>query len=449
MSIFQQYYSSVQVHSAVHKRIWHMAWPPMLANITTPLLGLVDTAVVGHLGTAIHLGAVAIGASIFSFLLWAFGFLRMGSTGLTAQAVGQQDYRRVRELLLQSVMLGLVIGGLLILLRGPIIDLAMVLISPSAEVEPWARLYCEARIFSAPAVLAGYALMGWFFGIQYSKGPLWMLLLINIANMVLDYYAVYGLGMASEGVAWATVAAHYLGVTLAALLAWRKLSTMSGHLPFAAWWQLKAYLALIRVNRYLFVRTILLLLVMSFFTAQSAQQSDAILAANSVLLIFLLIIANALDGFAFAVESLCGEAVGAKQKNQFLLVVRLSSVWAILMACLLVLLFWLFGNHIIALLTSVPSVRQEAALYLPWLIWFPLLGVWSFMLDGIFVGTTAVKEMQNTMIISVLLVFFPLWYLTQSYGNHGLWFSFAILFIARGVSLYWCYRQNIRQGVWF
>ncbi|TPE55389.1 MATE family efflux transporter [Maribrevibacterium harenarium] len=419
-----------------------MAWPPMVSNITTPLLGLVDTAVVGHLGTAVHLGAVAIGASVFSFLFWAFGFLRMGATGLTAQAFGREDGERVRALLLQSLSLGIGIGLLLIALQTPIIDLAIYFMSPSAEVEPWARAYCEARIYSAPAVLAGYALMGWFFGVQYSKGPLWMLLIINLANMVLDYYAVYGLGMASIGVAWATVASHYLGVLFALYLAAKQLRRFDGHVPLISLTKWHSYMELVQVNRYLFVRTVLLLSVMAFFTAQGAQQSDAILAANAVLMTFLLIISNGLDGFAFAVEALCGEYHGRKQWDQFKKVVRLSTFWALITALLMTVFFWGFGGWIISLLTSVESVQHEAKLYLPWLIALPLLGIWSFMLDGIFIGTTQVKAMQNTMIISVLGVFFPLWWLTQPLGNHGLWLSFICLFVARAVTLGWCYYRN-------
>jgi multidrug resistance protein, MATE family len=449
MFAFFSIVNSFKQDRAVHNRIWHMSWPPMLANITTPLLGLVDTMVVGHLGTATHMGAVAIGASVFSFIFWAFGFLRMGSTGLTAQALGKQDLTRVRELLFQSVLMGLAIGLLLIVFKGPILELAMSLMSPSEEIEPWARVYFEARIMSAPAVLAGYALIGWFFGIQYSKGPLWVLLIINIANMLLDYYAVYHLKMASDGVAWATVWSHYIGVTFAIFLAINKLRHMSGVVPLLSLIKWRTYIELIQVNRYLFVRTVLLLIAMSFFTAQSAQQSDAILAANSVLLTFVLIISNALDGFAFSVEALCGEAKGANNQSQFRKIVMLACVWATLTAIFLTVTFWLFGNAIIGFLTSVPSVKAEAALYLPWLVWLPLLGVWSFMLDGVFVGVTAVKQMQNTMIISVLLVFFPLWYLTQPLGNHGLWMSFCCLFIARGLSLYWCYRKALLTGVWF
>ncbi len=446
---FQQLVKRFKRDGELNRKIWHMAWPPMVSNITTPLLGLVDTAVVGHLGTAIHLGAVAIGASIFSFLFWAFGFLRMGSTGLTAQALGREDGRQVRALLLQSLAMGIGIGLLLILFQAPMIELAIYFMAPSAELEPWARAYCEARIYSAPAVLAGYALMGWFFGVQYSKGPLWMLLVINLANMVLDYIAVYQWEMASVGVAWATVASHYVGVAFALVLAAKQLQFFDGHVPLIDLSKWHTYIELVQVNRYLFVRTILLLTVMTFFTAQGAQQSNAILAANAVLLTFLMIISNGLDGFAFAVEALCGEYYGRKQWDQFKKVVRLSTFWALLTAIGMTLFFWVFGDVIIRLLTSVESVQAEAKLYLPWLIALPLLGIWSFMLDGIFIGTTHVKAMQNTMIISVLGVFFPLWFITQGLGNHGLWLSMALFFIARAITLWWCYRRNLIKGVWF
>ncbi|WP_438462469.1 MATE family efflux transporter [Marinomonas sp. PE14-40] len=438
----------------LNKRIWHMAWPPMLSNITTPLLGLVDTAVVGHLANESHLGAVAIGASIFSLVFWAFGFLRMGSTGLTAQALGRKDDQRVLELLLQSVLLGILIGLLLILFREPIIDVMLWMMSPSAQVEPWARLYCEVRILSAPAVLAGYAVVGWFYGVQNARGPLWIMLLINVVNMVLDYYAVYHLDMASDGVAWATVFSQYAGLALALYLASKQLKKLNINISTEvakSLLKLSEYIALIQVNRYLFVRTILLLTVGIFFTAQGSAQGDNILAANAVLLTFLMIISNALDGFAFSVEALCGEAIGQKDKMQFEKVVLLSSVWALVAAVGLVCVFWLFGNHIVSLLTSIESVKSIAAIYLPWLIIFPLLGIWSFMLDGVFIGATEVKQMQDAMIVSVVLVFFPCWYITQQLGmgNHGLWFSQAALFVARGASMYWLYRRNLAQGKWF
>lgn len=467
------YYFFLQ-HKLLNQRIWKMSWPPMVSNITTPLLGLVDTAVVGHLADARHLGAVAIGASIFSFVFWAFGFLRMGSTGLTAQALGRNDTQRVRELLLQSVLMAIFIGLMLIILRAPIIDFALYVIAPSETVEPVARIYSEIRIFSAPAVLASYALMGWFYGIQQAKNPLWIMLMINIVNMVLDVLAVYVFNMTSDGVALATVVADYTGLLLGLYLAYKQLKrfSMSAHKTQpdngkqtisadekmsnispknSRLWSLSSYVELIQVNRYLFVRTILLLIVSVFFTSQGSQQGDSILAANAVLLTFLMIISNALDGFAYSVEALCGECVGKQDSQQFKKTVLFSTCWAFIAACLLVGIFWLFGEHIIHLLTSIVSVQEEATTYLPWLILFPLLGIWSFMLDGVFIGTTSVKQMQNTMLFSVLLVFFPCWYLSQQLGmgNHGLWLSQAMLFVARAASLYWLYQRNMKYEIWF
>lgn len=454
MSLLFNLIPTFRKEKQLNKRIWHMAWPPMLSNITTPLLGLVDTAVVGHLANESHLGAVAIGASIFSLVFWAFGFLRMGSTGLTAQALGRKDNQRVLELLLQSVLLGILIGLLLIVFRAPIIDAMLWMMSPSAQVEPWARLYCEIRILSAPAVLAGYAVVGWFYGVQNARGPLWIMLLINIANMGMDYYAVYSLDMVSDGVAWATVISQYMGLALALYLAAKQLKKLNISISASvakSLLKMSEYVALIQVNRYLFVRTILLLTVGIFFTAQGSAQGDNILAANAVLLTFLMIISNALDGFAFSVEALCGEAIGQQDKTQFEKIVLLSSVWALIAAIGLVLIFWLFGNAIVSLLTNIESVKNIAAIYLPWLIIFPLLGIWSFMLDGVFIGATEVKQMQDAMIFSVLLIFFPCWYITQQLGmgNHGLWLSQAALFIARGISMYWLYRRNMDKNIWF
>lgn len=426
-----------------------MVWPPMVSNITTPLLGLVDTAVVGHLDTPVHLGAVALGASITGFLFWSFGFLRMGVTGLTAQALGRDDPEAMRRLLFQSLILSLAIGCALILVRTPLIEAALYLMAPSEEVLPWARIYCEVRMYSAPAVLAGYVLMGWFYGIQYAKGTLWILLVINVANMVLDYIAVYYLNLASPGVAWATVASSYLGVIVALLLARKKLALFEGRLALAVLFHWHHYINLIRINRYLFIRTVLLLLVMSFFTSQGARQSDTILAANAVLMTFLMIISNALDGFAFAVEALCGESFGRRQREQFINNLRLATYWAGLVALLLALLTWGFGEALIDLLTSITIVQDEAKRYLPWLILMPLLGMWSFMLDGLFVATTSARQMQDTMIISALGIFFPVWYLATPLGNHGLWLSLAALFVARAATLGWCMHRNLKHRLWF
>lgn len=432
-----------------HKRVWSLAWPMMLSNITVPLLGLVDTAVIGHLPEPHHLGAVAVGSMIFSILYWAFGFLRMGTTGMVAQASGRDDGERIRTLLGQSLILGVGIGLLILLLRTPLTDLALQLMDPEAAVLASAAEYTAIRAFGAPAVLCNFALLGWFVGNQNTRIALILLTSTNLLNMLLDLLFVFGFGMAADGVALATVCAEYFSLLLGLWFCRR----MLGRIPGAwAWQQLRRlgdYRELISVNRYLFVRTLLLLMTFAFFTAQGARQGTDILSANAVLLNFLLLISNALDGFAHATEALTGKALGQKRRQGFYQVLVCATFWSAISAVLLTLAFWLGGKPIIWLLTDIADVREQAVRYLPWIILLPLIGTWSFLLDGIFIGTTQVKAMQNTMLVSVLLVFAPVWWLAQPLGNHGLWLAFLSLFAARGLTGAWVFWRLQRQDAWF
>lgn len=426
---------------ADHRRVWALAWPMILSNITVPLLGLVDTAVIGHLPDPRYLGAVAVGAMIFSVLYWAFGFLRMGTTGLTAQALGQENHNQVRLLLAQSLLMGAVIGALLFILQTPLVTLALHLVDAEPAVTAEAALYAQVRICGAPAMLANYALLGWFLGKQNTRIPLILLVSSNLINMLLDILTVYGLGMHTEGVALATVVAEYCSVALGLWFARRLLRREAGVLETSRLWRFSDYYQLIAVNRYIFVRTIAILLTMAFFTAQGAKQGTAVLSANAVLLNFVLLISNGLDGFAHASEALSGKMYGARDRNGFHRTVAAALVWSLVTAALFSVFFWLFGGHIVALLTSIPEVITVAEIYLAWVIILPLLAVWSFLFDGVLIGTTQVKAMQNTMLFSVLLVFLPVWWLTQPLGNHGLWLAFLCLFVARGISCGLVYRR--------
>jgi MATE family multidrug resistance protein len=432
-----------------HQRVWSLAWPMMLSNLTVPLLGLVDTAVIGHLPEPHHLGAVAVGSMIFSILYWVFGFLRMGTTGMVAQASGRDDGERIRTLLGQSLILGAGIGLLILLLRTPLTDLALQLMDPEAAVLASAAEYTAIRAFGAPAVLCNFALLGWFVGNQNTRIALILLTSTNLLNMLLDLLFVFGFGMAADGVALATVCAEYFSLLLGFWFCRR----MLGRLPGAwAWQQLRRlgdYRELISVNRYLFVRTLLLLMTFAFFTAQGARQGTDILSANAVLLNFLLLISNALDGFAHATEALTGKALGQKRRRGFYQVLVCATFWSAISAVLLTLVFWLGGKPIIWLLTDIAEVREQAVRYLPWIILLPLIGTWSFLLDGIFIGTTQVRAMQNTMLVSVLLVFAPIWWLAQPLGNHGLWLAFLSLFAARGLTGAWVFWRLQRQDAWF
>ncbi|WP_036230290.1 MATE family efflux transporter [Marinobacterium jannaschii] len=433
---------------ARHRQVWQLAWPMILSNITVPLLGLVDTAVIGHLPDGRHLAAVAVAAMIFSILYWAFGFLRMGTTGLTAQAYGEEDGQRNRLLLVQSLILGGAIGLMLWLLHSPLIALALQLVDAAPEVTAEAEKYAAIRILGAPAVLCNYALLGWFLGNQNSRIPLVLLLATNISNMLLDVVAVYGLGMHADGVALATVISEYLSLGLGLWLCRRVLRRTGGQLDRTRLWRWSDYTDLIMLNRYLFVRTLSILFAIAFFTTQGARQGTDILSANAVLLNFLLLISNGLDGFAHATEALAGRTVGQRNLRAFYDTAATALIWSLITALAFTLLFFIAGEGIIYLLTDIEAVRQIAISYLPWIWLLPLIGVWSFLLDGIFVGTTQVKAMQNTMLFSVFLVYLPLWWLTQPLGNHGLWLAFISLFLARAISGGYVYYTLSKQQRW-
>ncbi len=434
--------------SITDRRLWALAWPLMLTNLTVPLLGLVDTAVLGHLDSPEYLGAVAVGANLFSILYWTFGFMRMGTTGLAAQAWGKRDRFSQVALLLRSVLLAVAIGLLLILLHQPLIALGLNLMNPSPDVSALAAEYAAIRIWSAPAVLCQYTLVGWLIGTQYARGPMLMLIAANGLNIVLDVLFVTGLGWNSRGVAIATVIAEYGAAGLGFAIVLTRMPE-GQRLTRALFGQLRDYLDILQVNRYIMVRTIALLLVLAFFTAQGARQGDTILAANAVLLTFLLLISNALDGFANAAEALIGEAIGKASPPRFEVVFRSALRWSLWGALLLTLVFVIGGKGLIALLTSIPEVKTTAWQYLPWLWLLPFAAVWGFLLDGVFIGATRTRDMQNTMLVSALAVFLPVWWLTTPWGNHGLWFALICLMLARALTMGWLCWSHTRHGRWF
>lgn len=430
------------------RRLWALAWPLMLTNLTVPLLGLVDTAVLGHLDSPEYLGAVAVGANLFSILYWTFGFMRMGTTGLAAQAWGKRDEFAQIALLLRSILLATAIGLLLILFHQPLIRLGLELMNPSERVATLAAEYASIRIWSAPAVLCQYTLVGWLIGTQLPKGPMVMLIVANGLNIVLDILFVNGFGWNSRGVAMATVMAEYSAAAIGFRMVLLRMPAGQGF-SRALFGHLHDYLKILRVNRYIMVRTIALLLVLAFFTAQGARQGDTILAANAVLITFLLVISNGLDGFANAAEALIGEAVGKNSRQQFRQVFGTAFRWSLWGSMLFTVAFVLGGRFLISLLTGIEEVRTTAWLYLPWLWLLPLAAVWGFLLDGVFIGATRTRDMQNTMLFSALVVFLPVWWLTTGWGNHGLWFSLICLMLARAVTMGLLFISHSRHDRWF
>lgn len=418
-----------------NRRVWRLAGPIILANLTTPLLGAVDTAVVGHLPDPSYIGGVAVGSVIFSFLYWGLGFLRMGTTGFTAQAHGAGDAAELRACLLRPLVLALGCGALLILLQGPIRAGGLWAIGASAGVTGEAATYFDIRIWSAPGALVNFVVLGWLFGVQRAQTALLLQLLLNGANIVLDLVFVVGFGWAVAGVAWATLIAELTGAAAGLVVILRSLRQ---HPAAADWARLRdpaRLTALLRVNFDIFLRTLCLLTTTVIFTSQSAQFGDVVLAGNAILKQFQTFIVYGLDGFAHAAEILAGSALGARDRATFRRAVVACSLWGIGGAVAASLILLLAGSLLIGVMTSLPQVRLTAETYLWWLIASPVVSVWSFLLDGIFIGATRTAAMRNAMVLSLGVFLLAVWLLLPALGNHGLWLSFMLFLAARAVTL--------------
>ncbi len=426
--------------------MWRIAAPMILSNVSVPLLGMVDTGVTGHLDNAAYLGAVAIGATIFTFIYMGMNFLRMGTTGITAQSYGAGDNDGLRASLGQALIVGLLIALTLIALQVPIGQLALNLLGGDAETQQYAGEYFSIRIWSAPGTLANYALIGWFLGLQNARVPLLIFLTINLTNIALDLFFVVVLGMKVDGVALASVIAEYSGFLVGATFAISALKKRAGHWPVARLTSVAAYKAFFSVNTHLFIRTIALLFTLSFITAQSARLGGQILAANAVLLNFQHLTAFGLDGLAHAAEALVGKAIGEQRRDALVHTVNLTLKWSVIFALGFTVLYVLAGPLIISILTDLPDVKEAALRYLPWMIASPLVSVWCFLYDGVYIGATRAKDMRNIMLFSVLAVFLPAWYFLQPLGNDGLWLAFLLFMASRGIGMHLGYRKKIVRG---
>jgi MATE family multidrug resistance protein len=428
-----------------HMQIWRLAGPLILSNISIALLGIVDTAVVGHLSQAYYLGAVAIAAVIFDFLYWGMGFLRMGTTGIVAQVHGKGDVEEIRSTLVHATILALSIALLILLLQKPIANLAFFLIGGSEQVVAHAEIYFNWAIWGAPAVLCSMALFGWLLGMQNARATLYFAITVNIINIILDLVFVFGFGLGVRGVALASVIAQYSGLIMAIYLVRHELRHYPGLWRSDFIMDIRRLMKMLSLNQNIFIRTLCLIFVFAFFARQGAIQGDVILAANAVLLNFQALTALGLDGFANAAEALVGKAIGSQNRKAFKESIKSALHWSLIISLLFCLAYWLAGESMIALMTSIPEVKDTASIYLPWLIVSPVLCVWCFLLDGIFIGAVRGLEMRNSMVISTFLVFIPVWFLFRFLGNHGLWLALLIFFVARGISLGWCYIVIERQ----
>lgn len=405
----------------------------LLSGISIPLFGLVDTAILGHLEDPIYLASVALGASVVNFLLWGLGFLRMGTTSLAARRYGQQQFQALNLLLGQALLLSLLLGLLLLLLSPWLIPAAVELMQAETKLGPLSEEYIGIRLLAAPASLMLYAIIGWFIGLHNTRVPLYLALLINGVNIALDYWFIIGLDMASRGAAWASVGGELCGLALGLHLVWRQLGRRLPNLSGLLQW--RAYAELLRVNRHLFVRTLVLLGTLSFFTAMGARQGADILAANAILLQLVHLCAYALDGFAHATEAMAGRAYGRAKLDEFYLALKASGLWSLLVAAALVVAFYLAREPLIALFSDQQSLNDTVRRYYLWVIALPLASASCYYLDGVFIGAGLSRDMQITMILACTLVFLPLWWLCQPLGNHGLWLAFCAFNGARGLFL--------------
>lgn len=423
------------------RQIMRIAIPSIVSNITVPLLGLVDLAIVGHLGATAYIGAISVGGMIFNMMYWIFGFMRMGTSGLTAQAYGRHDLSETAQLLTRSLTISLALSLFLLLLQWPIFHLTMWLMSPSAEVAKYVQVYFDICVWGIPPSLLLFAFSGWFLGMQDSKTPMVIAIVQNVSNIVLSLVFVYGFGMKVDGVALGTLLAQYVGLGIAAavyLLRYRKVRR------YVRWKGLLNRSDMMRffvVNRDIFLRTICLVAVFLFFTSAGSWQGDTILAVNTILMQFFMFFSYIMDGFAFAGEALAGKFYGAGNSRSLRFVVKRLFMWGAVMTVVFTLVYFFADRQIVGLLTNDANVMGVAAEYSFWTWLFPVAGVAAFIWDGVFVGLTASRGLLVSSAIATAL-FFTAYYLLSPYmGNHGLWLAFIIYLLGRGVSQTVIYRQ--------
>lgn len=401
-----------------------------------PLLGAVDTALVGHLEEAYYLGAIAVGSMIFNFIFWGFGFLRMGTTGLTAQAFGEKNQTDSIMTLARALTVAIVFGILIVLLQKWIADLSFWLVEASPEVERYTRIYFEIRIFTAPATLSLYAINGWFLGMQNARYPMIVTIFLNSINIGLDVLFVYGMGMTVDGVAFGTLIARYAGVTLAVILLIYKYRKWLRGYVHNLLLEINAIKKFFSVNRDIFIRTLCLIFTFSFFTAKSAEFGDVVLAANSILLQLWMIVSYGTDGFAYAAESLIGRYTGSNQQKRINLAVKYCFIWGTGIGVTASLVYGLFDMHILQIFTDQQDVIDTAMVYFLWTIAGPTVSSFSYIWDGVFIGATATGPMRDSMIVATLLVFLPAYAIGVHYfGNHALWLAMILFMLARGAAL--------------
>lgn len=421
--------------NTMNRRILRLAVPSIISNITVPLLGLVDVTIVGHLGAASYIGAIAVGGLLFNILYWNFGFLRMGTSGLTSQAYGRKDAAGEVRVLVQALAVGLFSSLVILSFQYPVERLAFTLLDTSTEVEKYAIAYFRVCIWGAPAVLAMYGFKGWFIGMQNSRFPMFIAIAVNIINILCSLCFVFLLGMKVEGVALGTVVAEWSGLLMAVLL-WRKhYGQLRSRIMLKDSLHLKSMRRFFGVNRDIFLRTLCLITVTTFFTSTGARQGDIVLAVNTLLMQLFTLFSYIMDGFAYAAEALAGRYTGAENLAQLRRAVRCLFCWGTGMSLLFTLLYGIGGKNFLSLLTNDSEVIALAAHYYYWVLAIPLAGFPAFLWDGILIGATATRQMLWAIAVASA-AFFAIYYgLSGATANHILWLAFIIYLFLRGMMM--------------
>ena len=426
--------SSISLMPISHRLVLTISVPIMLSNVTEPLIGVVNTAIIGQLPEAYYIGAITIGSLIFSFLFWGFGFLRLSTGGLSAQAVGAGDSAEVTAVLWRALAIAVTVG-LCLILASPLIEkVSFDLMGGSPEMRAQGEIYFRYRILSAPFALTNFCILGWFIGQGRATVAFIVQIFLNLINMGLGALFVLSLGMTADGVGLSALIAEFSAALLGGLLVWQSLRKLKARATWAQIWDREKILRTLSANGDIMIRTLCLVFAFAWFAARGARASDVVIAANSVLLLFFDVAAFLIDGFAYASEALVGQSVGAKNRARFNRAVRLTTLWALVVGAICSAIIWFAGPWFIDLMTVNAEVRESARHYLFWAALTPLLGTICFQFDGIFTGAMATREMRNMMVLSLMIYLASWWILERNFGNHGLWAALSVFFIARGVT---------------
>ncbi|HYW34223.1 MAG TPA: MATE family efflux transporter [Balneolaceae bacterium] len=420
----------------MNRRILRLAIPNVISNLSVPVLGAVDTALLGHLHNVAYIGAISVAGILFDFIFWGFGFLRMGTTGLTAQAYGEDNKTQSVATLGRALMVAGLFSLLIIAAQVGIADLGFALIGASADVEHYARIYFYIRIYSAPATLGLYAINGWFLGMQNARYPMIITVAFNLLNIALDVWFVYGLHMNVPGVALGTLISRYAGLFLAAALGWFKYKSWLQAFVASLIAELEPLKKFFTVNLDIFVRTLCLIFAFTFFTAKSASMGDTILAANTILLQLWMVVSYGIDGFANAAESLVGRYTGSQQRRKLNQTIKYCFIWGVNIGVAASIIYGLFDKTILHIFTNQEPVIHKALLVFGWTIAGPTVSSFCYIWDGIFIGATATEPMRNSMIIATVGVFLPAYFIGKPYlGIQAIWLALTLFMIARGLTL--------------